>query len=256
MDYDERKAPVLGISGAIVAKADSNNDPSADPPVESNTKILESHKEFEIKDAHTEILKGRFVKQVLTYSGKKSEAEFKLGFNPACEEVKLVRALVTSKTGQKQEIATNEVNVMDAGWNASAKRYTGGKILVANLPGVDVGSTIEVEYQVATKGMAYLSGFESFQLFDDLEKKDVQITAPCAVPVQTILTGTAGIVTQETNTVSSTQKYHWRAENVKALPAEPQLPPEWSYMAGVQYFAGDIVSYLTELHDTMVDRSH
>ena len=34
---------------------------------------------------------------------------------------------------------------MDAGWNASAKRYTGGKILVANLPGVDIGSTIDVE---------------------------------------------------------------------------------------------------------------
>src|ERR1043166_6871944 len=192
MDYDERKAPVLGISGAIVAKADSNNDPSADPPVESNTKILESHKEFEITDAHTEILKGRFVKQVLTYSGKKNEAEFKLGFNPACEEVKLVHAIVTSKTGQKQEIATNEVNVMDAGWNASAKRYTGGKILVANLPAVDIGSTIEVEYEDTTKNKPFLAGFETFQTFDDVEKKDVRLTAPTGVSVQTLLTGGKG----------------------------------------------------------------
>jgi len=38
-----------------------------------------------------------------------------------------------------------EKNVMDAEWNVSAKRYTGGKILVGSLPGVEIGSTIEVE---------------------------------------------------------------------------------------------------------------
>ena len=41
---------------------------------------------------------------------------------------------------------------MDADWSASAKRYTGGKILVANLPGVDIGSTIEVEYEIDHEG--------------------------------------------------------------------------------------------------------
>ena len=74
MDYDERKAPVLAISAAALAKAETKFDSSADTAVESNAKILESHKEFEIKDAHTETPKGRYVKQVLTYSGKKTEA--------------------------------------------------------------------------------------------------------------------------------------------------------------------------------------
>ena len=46
------------------------------------------------------------------------------------------------------------MNVMDAAWNASAKRYTGGKTLVANLPGVDIGSTIEVELEVTSKRQA------------------------------------------------------------------------------------------------------
>jgi transglutaminase-like putative cysteine protease len=255
LDYDERKAPVMAVANRGPATTVARADSGSAPKVESNAKVLESHKELEITDAHSQIYKMRYAKEILNYSGKKNEAEVKIGFNPACEDAKFVKGVVISKTGQKQLIATNEINVMDAGWNASAKRYTGGKILVANLPGVDIGSTIEVEYQITTKNKPYLSGFESFQLFDDLEKKDVLITAPCAVPVQTILTGTAGIVTQETNTVSSTQKYHWSAQNVKALPAEPQLPPEWSYMAGVQYFAGDITSYLSELHDTMLDRS-
>jgi hypothetical protein len=255
MEYDERKAPVLAINPQAAAGVVARHDAGKAPEVESNARILESHKEVIIKDAHSQVYKARYAKQILNYSGKKNEAEVKIGFNPACEEAKIIRAVVVSKTGQKQEIATNEINVMDASWNASARRYTGGKILVANLPGVDVGSTIEVEYEIATKQKAFLAGFESFQMFDDLEKKDVQLTVPCDVRVQTMLTGTAGGVKEETNTVNSTQTFQWSAGHVKALPAEGQLPPEWTYLPGVEYFAGDLKTYLGELEAVMQDRS-
>jgi hypothetical protein len=255
MEYDERKAPVMALSDQAVAKVTEKDDLGADPKVESNAEVLESHKELAIKDAHTALYKVRYKKQVLNYSGKKNEAEIKIGFNPACEEAKLTHAVVVSKSGQRQEISTNEINVMDASWNASAKRYTGGKILVANLPGVDIGSTIEVEYEVASKAKPFLSGFESFQLFDDLDKKDFQLTAPCDVRVQTFLSGPAGIVKQETNIANGAQTFHWQSEHIKALPAEPQLPPEWVYMAGVDFYVGDFKSYLSELRQTLIDRA-
>ena len=254
MDYDSRKAPVLATSGPAFADAQKKTA-SAAAVVESNARILESRKEFQIKDAHTEVLKGRYVKQVLNYSGKKNEAEFKLNFNPSCEEARLVRAVVTSASGQKQEIATNEINVMDAGWNASAKRYTGGKILVANLPGVDIGSTIEVEYEVTTKNKPFLTGFETFQTFDDLDKKQVRLTAAPGVKVQTIVTGPAGVVKEQRSKSNGAQVFEWQAHNVKALPAEAQLPPEWVYMAGVEYFAGDVKAYLGEVQKAFQDRS-
>ena len=121
--------------------------PRVNSPVESNAKILNVQKQLDVKDAHSAVYTVKYSKLILTYAGKIREAEVKIDFNPACEEAKFVRGVVTSKTGERQEISTNEINVMDAGWNASAKRYTGGKILVANLPGVDIGSTIEVEYE-------------------------------------------------------------------------------------------------------------
>lgn len=254
MDYDDRKTPVLSTSGApLVTHEKSTSSP--DSSVESNAKILSSHKEMEFKDAHTEVLKGGYVKKVLTYSGKKNEAEFKLGFNPACEDAKIVRAVVTSKSGQRQEIATNEINVMDAGWNASAKRYTGSKVLVANLPGVDIGSTIEIEYERTFHNKPFLATFEPFQTFDDLDKKDVRLTAPAGLKLQTMITGPDGIVKQQTNLANGTQTFEWHAENIKALPAESLLPPEWIFMAGVNFFAGDEKAYLKELHETLLDRS-
>lgn len=255
MEYDSRKAPILALAAQAGAVAADQASSRPKDRVESNAQILESHKEITVANAHSETLKMRYVKRILTYSGKKREAELKIAFNPACQEAKLLNAVVISKTGQRQAISTNEVNIMDAGWNASAKRYTGGKILVANLPGVDIGSTIEVELQIATKGKPYIAGFESFQLFDDLDKKDVSLSAAAGVQIQTLRTGTDGIIRQEARTPGGAKEFHWHAENVKALPAESQLPPEWIYMAGAGYYAGSFSDYLHELQQALLNRS-
>ncbi len=255
LDYDERKAPVLTLSPAALAAAELPTLTAPNAPVDSNARILESHKELEIVSPHASVLHGKYVKKVLTYAGKKSEAEVKLGFNPACEDIKLLGAVVTSAAGVRQSIATNEINIMDAGWNASAKRYTGGKLLVANLPGVDLGSTIEVEYEITAHDKPYLAGFENFQTFDDLDRKEFRLKAPPTVKVQTVITGPAGIVNAETNSIDGSANFRWAAQNVRALPAERQLPPEWTYLAGVDYFVGDLKAYLSALHATLRDRA-
>ena len=84
---------------------------------------------------------------------------------------------------------------MDAGWNGSAKRYTGGKILVANLPDVEIGSVIEVEFEITSKaGKPFLAGFEPFQLPDALEHKSFAVTAPKRLQVQRLVSGPADIL--------------------------------------------------------------
>ncbi|HWX21734.1 MAG TPA: DUF3857 domain-containing protein [Candidatus Binatia bacterium] len=255
LEYDERKAPVMATAVNLAADPPAMVDPPAATPIESNAKLIESDKQLDIKDAHTATYKVRYVKHILTYNGKVREAEVKIDYNPACQEARLVKGVVISKTGQRQEISKDEMNVMDAGWNASAKRYTGGKILVANLPGVDIGSTIEVEFEITTKGKAFLSGFESFQMPDELEKKSFQLTAPAGLNIQKFLSGDAGIVQEKAENTDGRQVFKWSAANVKALPAESQLPPEWVYMAGVGYFVGDADSYLKDLNTAMVERS-
>jgi len=139
LDYDERKAPIFAISGDH-SKAAKTVATAGKSKVESNARILDASKELDITDAHSAVYRVSYIKQILNYAGKIRESEVKVDFNPACQSAKLVRGVVISKTGERKEISAGELNVMDAGWNASAKRYTGGKILVANLPGVDIGS--------------------------------------------------------------------------------------------------------------------
>ena len=254
LDYDERKSPVLALTDSGTKKQPSIVD-TPEPDVESDAKVLDSHKEIQIQDAHTMVLKARYSKKILNYAGKKREAEVKIDFNPACQEAKLIHATVTSKDGKRQEIAKDEVNVMDAGWNASARRYTGGKILVANLPGIDIGSTIEVEYEITTRNKPFVSGFEAFQLPDLLEQKTVVLKAPAELKVQDIITGPNGLIQEQGQTVDGKKSMQWHAQNIKALPAEGQLPPEWIYLAGVEYFAGDAGAYWSELNRTMLERA-
>jgi hypothetical protein len=255
MQYDARKVPVLAISENAAAELDANANP-APPPVESDAKILESHKELTLTDAHSGVYRAHYSKQILNYAGKIREAEVKIDYNPSCEEAKLIRGTVISKSGEKHEISTNEINVMDAGWNASAKRYTGGKILVANLPGVDIGSTIDVEYEITSKGKPFIGGFEPFQLRDGMDHKSFELTAPSAsTPLQTLVTGKSGLIAEDQNTGAGTQRFKWTASNVAALPAEGQAPPDWVYSATVGYFAGDMKAYLTAVRDAMLDRS-
>ena len=256
LDDDGRKAPILALAGQPAANDGTMAGNPPAPPVESNAQILESRKELDVTGPHTAVYRVKFSKRILTYSGKIRESEVKIAYNPACEEARLVRAVVTSPTGGHQEISKDEINVMDEGWNASAKRYTGGRILVASLPGVDIGSTIEVEFEVSYTNKPFLAGFESFQLPDDLDQKSFALNAPADVKVHRLISGARGIVREQDRQDGNRQEFLWQSGKVAALPAETQLPPEWVYSAGVGYFIGSVTNYLDELNETMLERSH
>jgi transglutaminase-like putative cysteine protease len=254
LQYDSRKSVVLALAIHNPVASEVAADPPATTPVGSNSTILYSQKSLNVTDAHTAVYHVKFAKRILTYAGKIGDAEIKLDFNPACEDAKFIRGTVTSKTGQKQEISKGEINVMDAAWSASAKRYPGGKILVANLPGVDIGSTIEVEFEISMKDMPYVAGFEPFQLPDNLDQKSFELTAPAGLVVEKKITGSDPI--KETSTGANDQEtYTWTAEKIAALPAETELPPEWLYKPGVSYFVGNFKDYLKTLNDTLEDRA-
>jgi transglutaminase-like putative cysteine protease len=255
LEYDQRKSPILAVTESAAAAAPAAEEDGAAPPVKSNAQILESRKEIEVIDAHTSTLKTTYSKRILTYAGKGRESEIKVAYNPACQTARLIRGAVISKTGQRQEISTGEINAMDAGWNASAKRYTGEKILVANLPGVEIGSVIEVAFEVTTTNRPFVSGFESFQLPDGLDRKSVTLTAPAGIEIHHLTSGATGAIKEEHTDANGKQTFRWEAEHVAALPQESQLPPDWIYDSGVEYFVGDMPAYLKDLNSALLDRS-
>jgi transglutaminase-like putative cysteine protease len=249
--YDARKNLILGLKTKVPETAANATEHSAEA-VDSNARILESRKTLEVIDAHTGVYHATYAKRILTYAGKIREAEVKIPYDPACQEAKIISAVVTSKDGTKQKISPGEINVMDEGWNAGAKRYTGGKVLVASLPGVDIGSTIEVEYEISEHDMPSLSGFELFQFPDALDQKSVHVTMPAGVELHQFVSGDKGVVEEHRKTSDRVETVDWQAANVKALPSEPSLPPEWTFNPGVEYFIGSPSDYWKSVNDAMV----
>ncbi len=256
LDDDGRKSPILALNEKSAANGPRLAVNSSAPTVESNARILDSHKVLDVTDPHTAVYRVKYSKRILTYSGKIRESEVKIPYNPSCEEARLISAVVTSASGERQEISKDEINLMDEGWNPSAKRYTGGKILVASLPGVDIGSTIEVEFEIIYTNKPFVSGFESFQLPDEMDQKSFTLTAPAGMKIQRLVGGAPGIVDGQAKSDGDRQQFQWQSGKVGALPAETQLPPEWVYNAGVGYFVGDATNYFAALYETMLDRSH
>jgi transglutaminase-like putative cysteine protease len=218
-DRDRRKSLILALQSKGIAEAMTKANRSAEPPVESNARILQSRKSLVVKDAHTAVYRVTYSKRILTYHGKIREAEVRIPYNPACEDARILHAVVVSKTGERQEIASGEINVMDQGWNAAAKRYTGGKILVANLPGVEIGSTITVEYEVAMHDRPFLSGFEFFQFPDALDEKSFELAAPAGLQIHTLVSGAGGVVRESHQTANGVQTFQWRGRHVDLLPS-------------------------------------
>jgi hypothetical protein len=192
------------------------------------------------------------VKKVLTYAGKTTDSEVKVPYNPATEDVKILHAWVTDPAGKRQEVSADETNVMDDKWNSSAKRYTGGKVLVDSLPGVEVGSTIDVEIEITMHNAPFIAGFESFQLADEMQQKSLELTAPAGLKVAVRQSGPPGLVTAENHDTPTAQAFHWNTQKVAAVPEESGTPPDWAFRSGVSYYVGDPQDYLHELSAAML----
>ena len=116
------------------------------------------------------------VKEVVTYQGKKSSSELKISFNPAIETVGLLYATVSNRAGVVRSISGREISVMDCGWAAAAPRYPAGKMLVANLPSVEIGSVISYStVRAVTNAPLPFYGAFSFDSVDPMERRVVRV---------------------------------------------------------------------------------
>ena len=118
----------------------------------------------------------RIVKEVLTYEGKKKSAELKLSFNPSAEEVEIVSAVVSNRDGTVSSVSSKEMNTMDCGWAASAPRYAASRILVVNLPSVEIGSVISytIVHNITNAPTPYYGVF-GFDFHEPVDRRFVRV---------------------------------------------------------------------------------
>ncbi|HSW01540.1 MAG TPA: DUF3857 domain-containing protein [Sedimentisphaerales bacterium] len=237
IEYNERKRVVLDRR-----------------PVEAGSEpdvvVLDYQVDYDLNDAHNWTDRHRMKKQVLTYKGKKDNAELKLDYNPVWEDVKLIRATVTTN-GQTKEISEQEINLMDAGWAASVPRYPAAKTLVASLPAVEIGSVIEYEYVRQKKDRPFFAVTHIFRGMNPVDSQTVRLTAPASLALQ-FLKDDNGIaipdedLPAEKRVIVETQErrgdrfaWQWRVRDQNAIRPEDNLPPASTFNPVLRITSGD-----------------
>jgi hypothetical protein len=132
--------------------------------------------EIDIGAADAWVVTNEIVKEVLTYKGKKGAAEMKFAYNPTWKNVEVLSATVSNRDGRVWAVKPSEMNVMDCSWASAAPRYPAGKLLVVNLPSVEVGSVISVRTATTvTNAPAPFYGTFYFDSYEPLDRRVVRV---------------------------------------------------------------------------------
>lgn len=160
VEATERRQPVFAV----------------DSLADADIRHIDESTEVDVVSDRAWTVTNRVVQEVLTYKGKKGAAELTFAFNPSVETLDLVSATVSNRDGRVQSVTAREQNVMDCDWAASAPRYPTAKILVVNLPSVEIGSVISyTTVRAVTNAPAAYYGVFGFDSHEPLDRRFVRV---------------------------------------------------------------------------------
>jgi transglutaminase-like putative cysteine protease len=247
IEYDRRKQPIF--QAPLIFEEDAAPEQETVYP-DADIVVLSQDITHRVKNA-TEVETTVDVKtKILTYAGKKANAELKINYNPVWDDVSIEKAVVTTVDGQKKELSEEELNLMDAAWVASAPRYPAGKTLVASLPGVDIGSIVEYRIVYTHKNRPFLSFAQGFWGSEPVEKRTIRMEIPedVTLRMQDAPGGAMAMTKKETDGLVT---YTWSAVCTNVVKPEPSLPPWWCYTPGVIMSVGDWQAYAGQVRETL-----
>ncbi|MBO4621025.1 MAG: DUF3857 domain-containing protein [Victivallales bacterium] len=192
--------------------------------------------------------------QVLTYNGVKNNSDLKWSYNDATDAPELVYArVINPEDGSAHEVPPEMIHRMDASWVASAPRYSPGKTLVVNLPGVHPGCIIEYEILHHITNRNFFSVDHVFRGASPAQHRSLRVVVPKSLNLRQDFFPRGFLNCGEENAVKV--KYDreklpndriahiWEAEDIPALHLERSLPQSLSYLPVVVLTSGDWEAY-------------
>ena len=239
MEYSRRKSPIFLRKGGRMADRDANS-------VVLNEKI---HCAVDGPSSWTTTTTVK--RKILTYAGQKKYSELKFHYNPAWDEVRVLGAKVISPNGVVKKAAKEDVNIMDEPWVGTAPRYSPGKILVVNLPGVAVGSIIEYKVVKKRKHRPFFSMTRYFRGFDPQNRLALDIVVPDKMRLEISNKEGAGERLFKFSVSEDGRKFSWKSGPAAALRYEPGAPPLWSFVPSCVVSSGKWSDYAKMIRKTV-----
>jgi len=225
------------------------------PPVESDSQLIEDGRPWPFR-IHTAVLRSRYFRKDPDYSGKKKEAEVKISYNARHPGSSVIRAVVISDWQAPGDSRKGKRIVMDAEWNVIRQTpIPEARSWFGSPAGVEIGSTIEVELEIAFSNRPYLAGFEPFPAGRRTHPENLADHRPGGPQSLAAKLAPDRDSLAEHSDTTKGHAFEWSATNVKRCPRNPSCHRTGPFKVGVAYFAGDPAAYYQTLHKTMLDRA-
>ena len=220
---------------------------------------------YELGDARNWTRTHSVKTRVLTPAGRRRCSTIRRAYNPAWHDVEILRATVT--TGDTvHELSKAEINIMDAKWVADTPRYPPEKLLIASLPGVEVGSTIEYSIRHTYRDQPFFSEILYLGGLDrPAETRRASVSVPSSLTLDiarpTGIPASAGHDESESGIVETRRAegnrivYEWTARDPGPVRHEDRPPPWWSTGLAVFVAAGDLGTYAAGVRDALTQAS-
>jgi len=247
LEINEKKMPILSVI---------NKDKSVqtNPSTTINARILNKEIKLDIINQSNWTETFSIKTKILNYEGKKQNSEIKISYNPTWETLEIETAQVTSSDGKLQKASKEEINTMDAPWTGSAPRYPSEKILVINLPGVKIGSIIDLKIIRKMKNRPFFSKIFNFKTSNPIDRYNLKITFPKDLKLKLIpknLSYINKIVIDDFETTT----YEWNVNNLREIKKELYQPPTWVFMPSLFISTGNWASYSNFLNLQLINAS-
>lgn len=266
-------------------------DPAAEKwysAFQTDAVVLNEDIEYKVEDTCRWTETRNVTIRVLTYAGKKKYSDIRMDYNPIWEEVHLEKASVTTPSGKVKTVTEQQINIMDASWAGGAPRYPAAKTMVVSLPGVEVGSLIDLtithrkknqhffsiggnffkqEMKASKHGSRIHNRFFSsnpvFRYSDPILKKTIRLQIPSNLPIK-IFQADQGlglkkiwkrpfhqVITKKSGTKGESALYEFTAEHIAPVKPERRQPPWYSFNPTLFVSAGSWDAYSEEIYKTL-----
>lgn len=246
-EYDTRKRAIFSRGAAVednVPVAPHVADVIEDPPDVYHRAIDVT---VDVHCPQSWTITRDIVTDILTFKGRRDEAELKISFTPVEESVEIHHAWVIQQDGSTNTLAPEEINIMDSASVAAAPRYPETKLFVANLPNVVVGSTLNISYSYTVTNKPFFNTLAYFRGSNPIAARTLTVRVPKEMSFAWHDTP-GGEVPYTVQTNTTTRAYTWHATNMPPVTLEAHLPPWWALAPGVLISSGDWETYAQMLY--------
>lgn len=199
-----------------------------------------------------------YIKKILNYNGKHKYSDVKINYNANYESIEIGDCF-SVRGDQKIPVPKEAIHDNESNLTMYSPVYINQRQTVINLPAVEPGDFIVVDYTIKAKAHSFFSGIEQMQEMNPYLKKTLSITAPNDLKLYFDFNKEK--INYTDKKIGDKTSYSWEVTDVPLIKDEKNLPSlthiglpifystlnNWNDAANILLKEFDLSSYKTSL---------